>query len=162
MSATSSHDYLSSPFPWPQYRYVRTEPSGEVYAHVGCPDGSQVLLSHIPEHNKYHADNPPPEPVCSICGDPDGGILTDVRVIIADGEEGYADITQLLCEEHLILMQDELPKLGFRDHRHGGINFLEDPNCPGTTGSMHDCPTPTGYGGITVPGPGEEWPKGES
>lgn len=67
--------------------------------------------------------------------------LTDVRVVIAEAEEGFADIMRLVCENHLDSMTKGLRNLGFRDHRHGGINFLEDPYCPGFN-DMALCPTP--------------------
>jgi hypothetical protein len=82
------------------------------------------------------------EPVCSRCGKPRSedahGILTDVQVVTADGEEGFADVTQLLCNEDLEEVLGGLRALGFKDHRHGGINYLEDDDCPG----WGKCPTP--------------------
>lgn len=90
------------------------------------------------------------EPVrrCSRCGnseDDQTGSLTDVRVTIANGEEGYAEIVQLVCDECLDDVSDGLRALGFSDHRHGGINFLEDGSCPGVR-DMNACPTPSEYG----------------
>lgn len=96
---------------------------------------------------------------CSVCGRPDEDTdelewpgFIDVRVITADGEEGFADITQLLCAEHFTEVQAALLALGFRDHRHGSTNFLEDMDCPG----WGKCPTPTEYGEVTV---SPDWPK---
>ncbi len=92
--------------------------------------------------------HPPPLParLCSVCGlsedDNDWGHLIDVTVLVADGEEGYAWIKQLLCSSHFPAIQQTLTEAGFVDHRHGGTNFLEDPRCPGATGSMENCPTP--------------------
>jgi hypothetical protein len=95
-----------------------------------------------------------PERSCSVCGvsedDTAWGSLVDVRVVIADGEEGFADITQLLCDKHLEHMQIGLSDLGFKDHRHGSINYLEDESCSGAHGRMDNCPTPTEYGRVLV------------
>lgn len=88
---------------------------------------------------------PLPENVCVSCGatesESEWGCLTDVRVIIADGEEGYADLKKYVCEECLEPMQDALCALGFKDHRHGGINYLEDAKCVGAL-DTGKCPTP--------------------
>lgn len=87
----------------------------------------------------------PPEPVCSRCSKPESedvhGILTPVQVVTAEGEEGYADVTQLLCNDDLEEVLAGLMALGFKDHRHGGINYLEDDECKATYGSA-GCPTP--------------------
>lgn len=84
---------------------------------------------------------------CSRCGvtenDAEWEMLFDVRVITADGEEGFADVVQLLCNDHLIEVTEALVALGFKDHRHGGANFLEDNHCPGAE-RMNACPTPDG------------------
>ncbi len=86
---------------------------------------------------------PPPDRQCSVCGiGEDDEDLIDVTVLVADGEEGYAWIKQLLCTSHFPAIQQTLMAAGFVDHRHGGTNHLEDPRCPGTTGSMKNCPTP--------------------
>lgn len=99
----------------------------------------------IAEHARLLAIPDEPERVCSVCGVPESSTefdhLTDIRVIAAAGEEGFADITQLLCDEHLTLIAYALVRLGFKDHRHGGANFLEDPDCPGAS-RFDDCPTP--------------------
>lgn len=59
------------------------------------------------------------------------GSLTDVRIIMADGEEGYANEVRLVCNDHLIMMSLIFDGLGFSNHRHGGINHLEAVLCPG-------------------------------
>lgn len=91
-----------------------------------------------------------PEPVCSKCHitliDSEDEYLCDVRVIVADGEEGHADITQWLCAPCLEQRLYSLRNLGFVDHRHGGINFLEAQDCA-MEGS---CTTPTKYGRVYV------------
>lgn len=69
------------------------------------------------------------------------GNLTDVRVITAASEEGFADIERFMCNGHLITVTALLRGMGFKDHRHGGINFLEDDHCPGFD-HMEACPTP--------------------
>lgn len=95
-----------------------------------------------------------PERRCSVCGMVESATdfesLVDVRVVVANGEEGFADITQLLCDDHLPGILDGLVALGFVDHRHGGINFLEDPSCPGYRGGREACPTPSEYGEYIV------------
>jgi hypothetical protein len=90
----------------------------------------------------------PPDHECHFCGMTDTenedngfGPLTDVRVIIANGEEGFADITRWVCNDHLISVTEDLRRSGFSEHRHGGINFLEDMDCPGSR-NMDDCPSP--------------------
>ena len=92
----------------------------------------------------------PPERVCSWCGmtedETEWGSLFDVRVVTREGEEGFADVTQLLCDEHAIEVLEELKALGFKSHIHGGTNSLEDMNCPGSgmiVGGV--CPTPVDH-----------------
>lgn len=95
------------------------------------------------------AETPEPAPLrCFFCActEEDNrrngwGPLTDIRVIVAEGEEGYGNILRLVCNDHLITTTVGLAELGFADHRHGGINFLEDPKCPGAA-RYGDCPTP--------------------
>lgn len=74
------------------------------------------------------------ESCCSSCGtlqsDETFNSLTDITVTTAAGEEGYAVVRQLLCTDCLEPMVTCLKGLGFKDHRHGGINFLEDDECP--------------------------------
>ena len=95
-----------------------------------------------------------PEPVylCAVChrspDEVDYETFTDVTVVTADGEEGYSNVTLLLCNDHLIAVTDGLQKLGFIDHHHGSTSTLEDRNCPGYT-DMFQCPTPTHYGNVT-------------
>lgn len=94
------------------------------------------------------------EPIdhCAVChrtlDEVEFEMLTDVTVIVADGEEGYSNVTLLLCYEHLDPVAEALCKLGFIDHRHGSTSTLEDQNCPGHK-RMEDCPTPTRYGNVT-------------
>lgn len=97
----------------------------------------------------------PPE-FCSKCGksseDCDWGSLIDVSVVTADGEEGFAYVTQLLCDDCLNPMLDALTSLGFVDHHHGGIDFLEDLSCCGGNNAYDNCPTPSS-GRYVVPPP---------
>lgn len=86
---------------------------------------------------------------CRFCGKTDHdhesmgfGPLIDVTITIARGEEGHSHVAAYVCNEHLIATTDALVKAGFGIHVHGGICFLEDTNCVGYSGSMHDCPTP--------------------
>jgi len=93
-----------------------------------------------------------PDPrYCSRCGiseeDEQDNLLTDFTVECADGEEGFASITQLICGDCLPKMMADLQAIGFKDHRHGGINYLEDEDCPG----YGLCPTPSEYGNYIVP-----------
>lgn len=86
----------------------------------------------------------PPERQCSVCGLPENenmGYLIDATVLVADGEEGYAWVKQLLCGSHFPAIQQTLIGAGFVDHRHGGTNHLEDPRCPGYE-DYQACPTP--------------------
>lgn len=83
-------------------------------------------------------DQPPPERRCSRCGATEDDTdemewpgLIDVRVVTAEGEEGYGDVTQLLCANCFPTVQGALHELGFKHHHHGGANFLEDEGCPG-------------------------------
>lgn len=84
---------------------------------------------------------------CSVCGisedDEPNNLLTDCTIVIADGEEGFASITQFWCGDCLELKITELTNIGFKDHRHGGINYLEDPDCV-------DCLSPSEYGNYVV------------
>jgi hypothetical protein len=99
---------------------------------------------------------PEPERVCSRCGVRESltefGHLIDIRVIIADREEGFADITQLICDTDIRILQIKLMELGFKDHRHGSIDFLEDIECPGFE-DMDKCKTPTAFGRVVIGNP---------
>lgn len=96
-----------------------------------------------------HVCPPPPVRLCSICGidekESQWGMLVDFTVICARGEEGYADITQLLCDNCMPSTVHGLQALGFRDHRHGGINYLEDGSCCGGVNAFEKCPVSPGY-----------------
>ena len=76
------------------------------------------------------------ELTCSLCGLPESedehGFLTDLDVTIAQSEEGFSSIRMYLCStnNHLNFMTTKLMELGFKDHHHGGINYLEDEDCP--------------------------------
>jgi hypothetical protein len=95
---------------------------------------------------------PEPVDVCAVCGTPkeqtEWGLLTDVTVVTADGQEGYSNVTLLLCDEHFRDIADGLIALGFVDHRHGSTSTLEDSSCPGYE-DMEACLTPTRYGNVT-------------
>lgn len=91
---------------------------------------------------------PAPDNRCSWCGKTDSensedgfGSCLDISVEIASGEEGWAKEFRWMCNDHLIEIPMALIDLGFNSHRHGGINFLEDHNCPGYN-HRDDCPTP--------------------
>lgn len=95
---------------------------------------------------------PPPE-LCVICGADeeanDNLPLTDVTVIVADGEEGHSSVRRFYCEEHLDDAVEALMGIGLKQHRHGGICFLEDETCPGHT-DMCACPIPEDYDGNII------------
>lgn len=55
----------------------------------------------------------------------DGAPLTPVKVEILPGEEGYAEVTQLLCQQHLVEVAEALINLGFGSHNHHGTNMLD-------------------------------------
>lgn len=93
----------------------------------------------------YQVKEPPlPIPIhsCIRCDNNDEfERLVDITVITSVGEEGHAEVTRYVCDDHLVDILELLVDLGFSDHRHGGINFLEDSECPGYA-DMHKCPTP--------------------
>lgn len=72
---------------------------------------------------------------CDSCGidieDEDDNYLTDFKVRCADGEEGFAEVTNFYCGHCLMEVITLMTSIGFVDHHHGGINFLEDAECPG-------------------------------
>lgn len=108
------------------------------------PGSSDLGFAAIYAEGYYDALVPveEPEPAlphCSYCDRTNQ--LTDVRVIIAESEEGWADERRLVCENHIDSMTAGLRRLGFRSHRHGGINYLEDDDCPGCDNKAA-CPTP--------------------
>jgi hypothetical protein len=105
--------------------------------------------------------NEVPNHICSKCGilysESVYGSLVDIRVMVRKGEEGHADIYMLLCDECLDPVLDGLRKLGFEDHRHGGINFLEA-EC--VDNAYENCPTPSEYGMYVVePGGGRNYER---
>lgn len=147
----------------PQYRYRWTDESGDTYEHVGCDqDNPLVLFTDIPIHNQWHLDNQPPPPACSICGATEADTeqddfewpgLIDIEVTTAVGEEGYAAVTQLYCARCWGPAIEVIKSLGFRNHHHGSIDYLEDEECPG----WGRCPTPTERDNVVVPPPGGVW-----
>lgn len=87
------------------YRVVEAEPE---------PEPNRCWTCGVSEHDEY---------------------LTDVRVIVAEGEEGHADLLRWFCDRDLENVTLALVGDGWCDHRHGGINFLEDTSCPGARDS---------------------------
>jgi len=75
-----------------------------------------------------------------------------VTVITADGEEGYAHVTQLLCDKPDCFerVRAGVQALGFVTHHHGGIDYLEDTTCCGGVNAYKNCPHPTPGGEITI------------
>lgn len=82
-------------------------------------------------------------PNCGATAWDDGCPLTYVTVVTRVGEEGYGEITQALCNEHLITVTEYLMAIGFISHNHHGTQMFEDESC-GNCGST--CPNPTEYG----------------
>lgn len=69
----------------------------------------------------------------------DGAPLTPVKVEILPGEEGYAEVTQILCQQHLVEVAVVLIELGFGSHNHHGTNILDlDLECGGYGKCPHD------------------------
>lgn len=89
----------------------------------------------------------PNDPKCSRCGmaeeDTEWGKFFWVEVITEPGEEGFADIVQLLCERCWNVVIEVIKDLGFVGHHHGGIDFLEADCGPG---AYHTCPIPNEQG----------------
>lgn len=86
--------------------------------------------------------------VCSVpgCGRhhwDDGAPLTDFRVIVLPGEEGYSDVSQLLCMQHSDEIRRKLIDLGFGSHNHHGTCTLDAED---TCGGYGKCQTPAEYG----------------
>ncbi len=133
---------------------VNTRELAEFAVWLNGQEELKKTLSPVQLAWAYEESMRPPPPVCSKCGIPEEesewGKLFDVRVVTSYQEEGHADVTQLLCETCWVYVQTGLRRLGFVDHRHGGINFLEDENCPGHKVGVHACPRPSEYGGYTV------------
>lgn len=87
----------------------------------------------------------PPPNYCSKCGMDEEeslwGKLIDITVETSRGEEGHATVEMLLCDMCYPEVNEAVMKLGFVNHHHGGIDFLEDGTCEG---GYANCPTPTG------------------
>lgn len=90
------------------------------------------------------------------------GSLTYVTVVTRVGEEGYGEITQTLCDEHLVAMTHALMTLGFVSHNHHGTQMFGDES---VCGGYRNCPHPTEYGPELVqpiqeePPPKHTWVK---
>lgn len=87
-----------------------------------------------------------PEPLrCAVCGtteDENDMPLLDVTVEVSQGEEGWDRVMLWYCDVHAWPLLKQIQSLGFNSHRHGGINFLEDRGCIGSS-SYGACLTPT-------------------
>lgn len=87
--------------------------------------------------------------ICSIpkCGrtaeDEGWPFLIYITVVTSPGEEGYAEVTQALCQRHYEQVAGALIRLGFGSHNHHGTNFLDDGV---TCGGYATCPDPADYG----------------
>lgn len=83
-------------------------------------------------------------PGCQTLGDDEGWpTLIHITVLTSPGEEGYAEVTQALCEEHYEIVAPALMALGFKSHNHHGTNLLDaEAEC----GGYGKCPTPAEYG----------------
>lgn len=123
---------------------IKYDPSGKYL---------QKMATQAMEGQTYTPPEPDPPMVCSKCGTPEEdtphGRLFDVQVITCEGEEGYGNVTMMLCDEQECgpTIIEELIKLGFVDHKHGGTDLLQDENCIGAQYNeqhyLKPCPTPT-------------------
>lgn len=77
----------------------------------------------------------------------DGAPLMDFTVTCSPGEEGYSEVTQLLCMAHTEMMVKELLRLGFGSHNHHGTCTL---SAEDTCGGYNKCPHPATYGAELV------------
>lgn len=59
----------------------------------------------------------------------DGDELIDVRVLVLESSDGYADETRWFCTSCLDALVSNLILWGFGNHQHGGTNMLQDTNC---------------------------------
>lgn len=85
-------------------------------------------------------------PGCGLHHWDDGAPLTPFTVTVLPGEEGYSEVTQILCQEHNIEVAEALIALGFGSHNHHGTCTL-DANAFGTAcGGYGKCPHPAEYG----------------
>lgn len=100
----------------------RTEP----FVRVDYDDEDQVCSR--PGCGRHHFD--------------DGAPLCDFTILVAPGEEGYSEVTQVLCMEHSAEMVLALRLLGFSSHNHHGTCTLDAEVC----GGYGRCPTPAEYG----------------
>lgn len=85
--------------------------------------------------------------ICSVpgCGvtQEDLGYLIYITVLTNPGNEGYAEVTQALCQQHYEKAADVLMELGFKSHNHHGTNLLDaEAEC----GGYGKCPHPAEYG----------------
>ena len=78
--------------------------------------------------------------VCSICGEDQGYTLSYVTVLMNPGEEGYAEVTMALCDDHSYEVAVRLQALGFQSHNHHGTNPLASDECE------YPCPLEAEYG----------------
>lgn len=87
-------------------------------------------------------------PGCTVRNWDQGFPLIDITVLCSPGEEGYAEVTQLFCDEHYEEMAAALAALGFVSHNHHGTNLLDgdadwvDHRC----GGYGKCPHEVEYG----------------
>lgn len=105
-------------------------------------DGTIVAWERVEHHDV----------VCSRCGilegDTEYGRLIDIRVVCQEGEEGFCDITQLLCDICMEAIRINLMELGFVSHHHGSTDLLDG---EGFDGKRYCVPNP--YKKCPIPGP---------
>jgi hypothetical protein len=82
----------------------------------------------------YRVTPPPPQPPprrCAVCKvSEEDEYLTDFRVTVAAGEEGFSDVRRFFCEVHMIPVIDSLMEMGFESHHHGSTTFLANEDHP--------------------------------
>lgn len=101
-------------------------PKTEPFVRVDYDDEDQVCSR--PGCGRHHFD--------------DGAPLMDFAIVCAPGEEGYSEVSQLLCMEHSTDMVLALRALGFASHNHHGTCTLDAEVC----GGYGRCLTPAEYG----------------
>lgn len=83
------------------------------------------------------------EPGCGRTANDEGWpTLIYLTVLTSPGEEGYAEVTRVYCQEHFEIVARQLVSMGFGSHNHHGTNLLDAEVC----GGYGTCPMPAEYG----------------
>ncbi len=106
-----------------------------IYRHTGDREAFDAALEELYK--------PPPELTCSWCGCTESQTddykthewpgLTDITIEVAHLEEGQSYVKRWVCANEFHTVMDGIKELGFTEHHHGGICFLEadDEECGG-------------------------------